>query len=110
MAKQTGPLISQRELPIDALESLKPLDIITEIAPHPLVNYVKIIVDIVQYSESQLLDSLTEGDCQRLVRILDGLIDIVKEDETHILSPIMDFIGILVENYEDSHVPELPQI
>lgn len=91
-------------------KSLKPLDIITESDPHPIVNYVKIIVDIVQDSETQLSDSLTEGDYQRLIKILDSLIDIVKEDETHILSPIMDFIGILVENYEDSHVPELSQI
>lgn len=145
MAKQTVPLNSQRELPIDAdswinigtdswisttarellrsqsqidenldrnfiIESLKPLEINTESVPHPLVNNVKIIVDIVQDSETQLLDSLTEGDYQRLVKILDGLIDIVKEDETHILSPIMDFIGILVENYEDRNVPELSQI
>jgi HTH-type transcriptional regulator/antitoxin HigA len=39
---------------------------------------------------------------------LDGLIDEVGEDESHPLAPLMEIIGVLIEKYEDEHVPELP--
>lgn len=42
-----------------------------------------------------------------LVGVLDGLIDIVGEDENHPLASLMDVIGVLIEKYEDEHVPEL---
>jgi HTH-type transcriptional regulator/antitoxin HigA len=38
---------------------------------------------------------------------LDDLIDEVGEDETHPLASLMDVIGVLIERYEDEHVPEL---
>ena len=43
----------------------------------------------------------------QLVSILDELIDVVGEDENHPLASLMDVIGVLVEKYEDEHVPEL---
>lgn len=43
----------------------------------------------------------------QLVSILDDLIDVVGEDENHPLASLMDVIGVLVEKYEDEHVPEL---
>lgn len=49
----------------------------------------------------------TEDKYHRLVAILDGLIDEVREDETHPLSSLMEIIGILVERYEAEHVPEM---
>lgn len=42
-----------------------------------------------------------------LVGVLDGLIDIVGEDENHPLASLMDVVGALIEKYEDEHVPEL---
>ncbi len=42
-----------------------------------------------------------------LVVILDRLINQVGEDESHPLALMMDIIGVLIENYETEHVPEL---
>jgi HTH-type transcriptional regulator/antitoxin HigA len=49
----------------------------------------------------------TATDYQRLVNLLDDLIDQVGEDETHPLASLMEVIGVLIEKYEDEHVPEL---
>jgi HTH-type transcriptional regulator/antitoxin HigA len=49
----------------------------------------------------------TEEEYRRLVAVLDGLIDEVGEDESHSLAPLMEIIGVLIEKYEDEHVPEL---
>ncbi len=49
----------------------------------------------------------SEADYQRLVALLDTLIDTVGEDETHPLASLMDVVGVLIERYEDEHVPEL---
>ena len=43
----------------------------------------------------------------RLVAFLDRLIDEVGEDEAHPLASLMELVGVLVERYEDEHVPEL---
>jgi HTH-type transcriptional regulator/antitoxin HigA len=49
----------------------------------------------------------TEEEYQRLVALLDGLIDEIGENETHPLASLMEVISILIEKYEDEHVPEL---
>lgn len=49
----------------------------------------------------------TEEEYQRLVALLDSLIDAVGENESHPLASLMEVISILVEKYEDEHVPEL---
>ncbi len=49
----------------------------------------------------------TEDEYQRLVALLDSLIDRVGEDETHPLASLMDVVGALIERYEDQHVPAL---
>ena len=43
----------------------------------------------------------------RLVALLDELIDEVGEDETHPLASLMEIVGVLIERYEEEHVPEL---
>ncbi len=48
-----------------------------------------------------------ESEYQRLVAVLDDLIDVVGEDENHPLASLMEVIGVLVEKYEEEHVPEL---
>jgi len=45
----------------------------------------------------------------QLVNILDQLIDEVGEDEAHPLASLMEIIGVLIEKYEDEHVPELEE-
>jgi HTH-type transcriptional regulator/antitoxin HigA len=49
----------------------------------------------------------TEEEYQRLVALLDGLIDEVGENESHPLASLMEVVSILIEKYEDEHVPEL---
>jgi len=49
----------------------------------------------------------TEHDYDQLVQMLDALIDVVGEDEMNPLASLMEVIGVLVEKYEEEHVPEL---
>lgn len=48
-----------------------------------------------------------EAEYDRLVAMLDDLIDQVGEDETHPLASLMDVLSALIENYENANVPEL---
>lgn len=48
-----------------------------------------------------------EADYDRLVAMLDELVDQVGEDESHPLASLMDVISALIENYENANVPEL---
>ena len=42
-----------------------------------------------------------------LIGLLDHLIDEVGEAENHPLASLMEVIGVLIEKYEDEHVPQL---
>jgi HTH-type transcriptional regulator / antitoxin HigA len=50
----------------------------------------------------------TEAEHQKLITLLDRLVDEVGENESHPLASLMEIAGVLIENYEDEHVPELP--
>ena len=43
----------------------------------------------------------------RLVDILDGLIDEVGENESHPLASLMETLGSLIESYEAQNIPEI---
>ncbi|MGD9365861.1 MAG: helix-turn-helix domain-containing protein [Desulfobacteraceae bacterium] len=43
----------------------------------------------------------------RLVNILDGLIDEVGENESHPLATLMETLGSLIESYEAQNIPEI---
>lgn len=49
----------------------------------------------------------TEAEYERLVSMLDNLIDEIGEDENHPLASLMDVLSALIENYENANVPEL---
>jgi HTH-type transcriptional regulator/antitoxin HigA len=49
-----------------------------------------------------------ETECNQLIRLLDNLIDIVRDDETHPLANLMDVLGVLIETYETKTIPEPP--
>jgi HTH-type transcriptional regulator / antitoxin HigA len=51
----------------------------------------------------------TEGDYRELVELLDRITDEVREDEHHPLASLMDVLGVLIEKYEDEHVPGLTE-
>ena len=48
-----------------------------------------------------------ESDYRALVELLDHLTDEVGQNEQHPLASLMDVVGVLIEKYEDEHVPEL---
>ncbi len=49
----------------------------------------------------------SEKEYERLVTLLDGVIDEVGEDEAHPLASLMETLGSLVATYETNHLPEL---
>lgn len=49
----------------------------------------------------------TDTEYRRLVAFLDRLIDEIGEEETHPLASLMEVVGVLIERYEDEHVPAL---
>ena len=49
----------------------------------------------------------TDEEYDRLVSLLDTLIDEVGENESHALASLMEIVGVLIESYEKEHVPEL---
>ena len=51
-----------------------------------------------------------ESEYQRLVAVLDDLIDVVGENEDHPLASMMEVIGVLIERYEEENVPELTEV
>jgi HTH-type transcriptional regulator/antitoxin HigA len=51
----------------------------------------------------------TEGDYRELVELLDRVTDEVGENENHPLASLMDVLGVLIQKYEDEHVPELTE-
>ena len=61
---------------------------------------------LVEANEDQFLASLTDVDRQQLITTLDKLIDVVGEDENHFLAPLMNFIGNLIEKYEEQSTME----
>ncbi len=48
-----------------------------------------------------------EKDYNRLVKLLDGLIDKVGDDESHPLASLMETLGSLIESYEARNIPEI---
>lgn len=52
----------------------------------------------------------SEHDYQQAVELLDRLIDLVGENEQHPLASLMELVGVLIERYEDAHVPEITSL
>ena len=71
-----------------------------------LAATVDTLVEINKENEDQFLASLTDVDRQQLITTLDKLIDVVGEDENHFLAPLMNFIGNLIEKYEEQSTME----
>ena len=54
--------------------------------------------------------ALTENDYEQLVVLLGELMDVVRDDEDHLLAPLMQFVFGLIENYERKNIPELAKL
>lgn len=52
----------------------------------------------------------TEKEYEEAVRLLDNLIDTIGEKENHPLASLMEVLDVLIEKYEDQHVPEIREI
>jgi HTH-type transcriptional regulator/antitoxin HigA len=50
---------------------------------------------------------LSRREYQKAVSLLDNLIDEVGENDSHPLASLMEVLGVLIEKYEDEHVPEI---
>ena len=46
-------------------------------------------------------------DYEKMIGLLDSLIDEVGNDESHPLASLMETLGSLIETYESKHIPEL---
>ena len=46
-----------------------------------------------------------EEEYNQLVELLDELTDLVRDDESHPLANLMDVLGVLIETYENEHIP-----
>ena len=62
--------------------------------------------DVWQKLAPSVIVPYTDDDYWQVVSVLDSLIDVVGEDEDHPLASLMDVIGVLIEKYENEHVPE----
>ena len=48
----------------------------------------------------------TDADYRQIVELLDRVTDEVGEDESHPLASLKEVVGVLIEKYEEEHVPE----
>ena len=70
-------------------------------ANNPAQSFVAAVEILVGVTEDKFLASLTDEDCQRLVAARDKLTNLVGEAENHLFTPLKNFIGSLIEKYED---------
>lgn len=47
-----------------------------------------------------------DAEYEHLLSVLDELTDTVRDDEAHPLAGLMDVLGVLIEAYENEHMPE----
>jgi len=77
----------------------------------PVITRKNLNEFVEKYSDTHVVTvPQTEADFDKLASLLDALIDLVGEDEEHPLASLMELIGVLIERYEDEHVPELTEL
>ncbi len=75
-----------------------------------LIEVLETLTDIVDRNFSNNFATLTENDYERLDSVLKELIYVVGDDEKHQLAPLMEFICILIADYENRHFPKLTDL
>ena len=75
----------------------------------PSIKALCDLIDVLSQDEIHAPVLLREIEYQQLAARLDNLLDIVGE-ENHPLAPLLHFVGTLIKNYEDKHVPELTEL
>jgi HTH-type transcriptional regulator/antitoxin HigA len=64
------------------------------------------VMENLQQTAKFIFVPTSEGEYEQLVNLLDEITDIVRDNETHPLANMMDVLGVLIEAYEDQHIPE----
>ena len=75
-----------------------------------MVSEIRTAQDVWPMLNSVVFVPHDESEYQRLVAIMDDLIDVVGENEDHPLASMMEVIGVLIERYEEEHIPELTAV
>ena len=75
-----------------------------------MVSEIQTAQDVWPVLNSVMFVPHEESEYQRLVAILDDLIDVVGGNEDHPLASMVEVIGVLIEKYEEEHVPELTEV
>ena len=81
-----------------ALTALSSSDTQADSSSQSFVAAMEMLADV---TEDKFLASLTDDDCQRLAVVRDKLTDLVGETENHLFTPLKDFIGNLIEKYDE---------
>ncbi len=80
---------------------------------HKNLHFVKVLCDLIDFmsqNANHMPVPLREIEYQQLASRLDDLLDIVDGEENHPLAPLMHFIGTLIKNYENEHIPKLVEL
>jgi HTH-type transcriptional regulator/antitoxin HigA len=64
------------------------------------------LVESLEHTAKFLFVPTNEEEYNRLVALLDEITDMVRDNENHPLANLMEVLGVLIETYEDQHVPE----
>ena len=64
------------------------------------------VMENLQQTAEFIFVPTSEDEYEQLVNLLDEITDIVRDNETHPLANMMDVLGVLIEAYEDQHIPE----
>lgn len=64
------------------------------------------VIESLQQTAEFIFVPSNEDEYEQLVNLLDEITDIVRDNETHPLANMMDVLGVLVEAYENQHIPE----
>ena len=64
------------------------------------------VVETLEQSTKLIFFPTNEAEYEQLVRLLDEIMYVVRDNESHPLAKVMDVLGVLIETYEDEHLAE----
>ena len=76
-------------------------------SPQSLAAALEVLIHAVGTYKDVNIPTVTEDDYEHLVVLLGELTDVVRDDENHILAPLMKFAILLIEKYDHTQMPEL---
>jgi len=64
------------------------------------------LIQNLEHTSHFLFIPTNEEEVNQLIELLDEITDLVRDDETHPLANFMEVLGLLIETYENKHIPE----